>query len=60
MDKITKEVLQKLIADLRRCARQNDADAKPYDPWDPEYVGAKAVATEQRRMIKILTRVPGL
>ena len=46
-----------LIKELRRCAKQNEIDVKPYDPWENDVVGARAVASEQRRMIKILRTI---
>lgn len=42
--------LSEVIADLKRCANQNEADAS-------DSAGAEAVAGEQRRMIKILSAV---
>jgi hypothetical protein len=43
-----------IIRDLERCARQNEKDAKWSNPLDRE---ARAVAAEQRRIIKLLKAV---
>ena len=52
-----KKKLTAIIGELRRCAAQNEADAKApggYDSRDCAMAGA--VAAEQRRMIQILRK----
>lgn len=48
--------MDQIIRDLKRCAKQNEADAKASAGWSRPLHdgGAAAVAAEQRRMIKIL------
>jgi hypothetical protein len=47
--------LKAIIADLKRCADENEADAKGSGSWDTKnFAQATAVAAEQRRMIKVL------
>jgi len=50
-----KEKLEALIKDPRRCAKQNDKDAN--DLVSTWAAGARAVAGEQRRVIKLLRKI---
>jgi hypothetical protein len=56
MRETIREKLVAIITDLERCAKQNEADAKTGAGWGPHPLDgeARAVAGEQRRMIKIL------
>jgi hypothetical protein len=51
-----KDSLKAVIKDLQRCAKQNEMDGKPRWGWScyDDSFRASAVASEQRRMIKIL------
>jgi len=45
-----------IINDLRRCAKQNEADSRAPGGFDSrDCLQAAAVAAEQRRMIKVLS-----
>jgi hypothetical protein len=51
----TKEKLREIIKELKRYAKQNEVGSKDYFNWNSAYAcSARAVAIEQRRMIKIL------
>ncbi len=52
-----KLALNELLLHLKYCAKQNEKDAKPFDPWEVDKVYTRAVATEQRRVIKLLKKI---